>query len=289
MKKHFNSLTLANLGYIERPSDIPIFLYNMFSDYNILPLKQPIRAILALFITFIRFKDTYKILKISKSPLKLISQSQAEKLHKLLQLEIKVKFAYSKPFLKNEFLTIPMFNFFSFTTHGKILKRSKKITPPFCIYPIFFDLVEKILNDATKNCCSECAILLSAHSLPLKLLKERKDPYLNDLETFKNYLKKRINKPIYLSFQSKLGPIKWLEPSTENTLKILSKKYRCIVVFPISFTAENTETIHEIDRIYKKTATRVGVNLIRLNCFNDDDNFIKLLKEVYEGYLDLFI
>lgn len=284
MKKLPVRLTLANLGYVEKIIDIPIFLFNMFNDYNILPTKQPFRSILATFLTLLRAKDTYKILKVKKSPLKEISQSQAEKLSKKIGVEVKAKFSYSRPFLKKEEATIPMFNFFSYTTHGKILKHSKKVAPPFCIYPEFFDLIENSIKSTQKYCLGNCAILLSAHSLPLKLLTSRKDPYKHDIDVFLNYLRKRLKKPVFLSFQSKLGPIEWLKPTTEEMIEKLSRGFDNIIAVPISFTAENTETIFEIDKIYKKKALKLHTNLIKVSCFDDKDDFIELLSTVYSSF-----
>ncbi len=287
MKKPLNSITVANLGYVEKLIDIPIFLFNMFNDYYVMPLKQPLRAMVAFSITLIRAKETYKILKTTKSPLKEITELQAEKLSRAVGIPVKAKFAYSKPFLKSEQFTIPMFNFFSFTTHGKIMKDSKRIAPPLCIFKGFFELVEKRIEKAYEQCKGDCAVVLSAHSLPLKLLKKRKDPYRHDLEVFLNYLKKRLKKPVYLSFQSKLGPVKWLEPTTEQIIKELSKEYSSILLFPISFTAENTETVYEIDKTYKELASKLKIELIRASCFNDSEEFIELLKTVCASFSPL--
>jgi len=284
MKKHPVRLTLANLGYVEKITDIPIFLFNMFNDYNILPVKQPFRSIVAAFITLLRAKDTYKILKAKKSPLKEISQSQAAKLSKRIGIEVKARFSYSRPFLKKEESVIAMFNFFSYTTHGKIFKHSRKIAPPFCIYTEFFELIEGSIERALQNRSENCSILLSAHSLPLKLLTLRKDPYKHDLEVFLSYLKKRFKRPVFLSFQSKLGPIEWLKPTTEETIIKLSKQFKTIIIVPISFTTENTETAYEIDKTYKELASKLGVKLIRVNCFNDKEEFIGLLASVYTSF-----
>jgi len=281
MKEHLSSITVANLGYVEKLKDIPIFLFNMFNDYYIIPLRQPLRFTVALTITLLRAKETYKILKTVKSPLKRITELQAEKLSKAIGAPVKVGFSYSKPFLKNERFTIPMFNFFSFTTHGKIMKSSKKTAPPFCIFGEFFELVEKKIEKASKQCRGSCAVILSAHSLPLKLLENTKDPYRHDLEVFLNYLRKRLKKPIYLSFQSRLGPVRWLEPSTEKVIKKLSREYNSLLVFPISFAAENTETVYEIEKTYKSITRKLKTELIRIPCFNDSEEFIKFLKTVY--------
>ncbi len=278
--KKLAKITITNLGSVEKATDIPFFLFNMFNDYNIIPIKQPLRGLIAAFLTIIRAKDTYKILKHSVSPLKQITKKQAEKLNKHSKLPVVANFVYTKPFLKKNSCTIAMFNFFSFTTYGKIIKSSHKVSPPFCLYPEFFDLVLYRISSIFDKCDEKKAILLSAHSLPTKLLKKTKDPYKHDLEVFTKFLRKRLKLPVYLSFQSKLGPIEWLEPSTETMIRNLKNYYNCLIVFPISFTTENTETVYELDKVYKNVAKSLDINLIRLHCFNDDNDFIELLKEV---------
>ncbi|AEA34192.1 ferrochelatase [Hippea maritima] len=271
---------LVNLGGIEKPTDIPVFLFSMFNDKHIMPLKQPFRAMVAFIITLLRAKKTYNILKLSPSPLVRITKRQAEKLSIKTNKHITYGFSYSKPYFNDcEGTFIVMQNFYSHTTHGKVLEL-KRTKPPLCIHKGFFELFESRINNALKN-HPNAAILLSAHSLPLKLLKKTNDPYRNDLEVFRLALSRILKKPIYLSFQSRLGPIEWLKPETEKEIKRLSKHYTELIILPVSFTTDNTETIVEIDRAYTKIAKDCGFRWIkRVNCFNDDGDFIEFLASI---------
>ncbi len=282
----FEKVVLINMGGIKRIADIPIFLFNMFNDKNILPFNQPIRSLAAGLITFFRAKNTYYIYKkAGPSPIFKITLKQAEKIEKLTGIKTEFTFAYSKPILRSSCinsLNIALYNFYSHTTHGIILRKQNNISPPFCIFGEFFDLVEKRIKQTLKKVPPDlrAAVLMSAHSLPEKLLKKRRDPYRHDLEIFSRYIKKRINAPVFLSFQSKLGRIKWLEPSTKDAIKSISKKYDALIIVPLSFVSDNTETVYEIDEVYKEFASLCGIKYFqRIDCFNDNDDFMKLIYE----------
>jgi ferrochelatase len=276
-------VTLVNMGGIKKPIDITIFLFNMFNDKNILPFRQPFRAALSAVITALRMRSTYSIYKkIGASPIFKITKKQANKLKDRLNMDCDFGFVYSKPFVKNKeySLYIPLYGFYSHTTHGQLMGFKKKVFAPFCIFGEFFDLIEAQINKAIKDIPSnfKAAILLSAHSLPEKLALNSKDPYRNDLEIFSKYLKKRFDLPIFLSFQSKLGPVKWFEPNTIDMINALSKEYDALLVVPISFISDNSETIYEIDIEYKDLADNLGIKYFkRLECFNDKDEFINFL------------
>ncbi len=287
MKKN---ITLVNLGGIRNPLDIPPFLFNMFNDNNIIHIKQPARFIAALLITLFRSKGAYLIYKkVKSSPIFDISCRQAEKLKKGTNIDVRCMFSYSKPFIKRgNFIYIPLYGFYSHTTHGNILKKVNKVFPPFCIFGEFFDLIEKRIDAALKSVPKEykTAIVLSAHSLPERLAKKTNDPYRHDLEVFINYLQKRIDAPIYLAFQSKLGHIEWLKPETAQAIKLLAQNHDALIVVPISFISDNTETVYEIDIEYKNLAKKNGIKYFkRIDCFNDDEDFISFLsKYLKEGF-----
>ncbi len=281
MKK---KISLVCLGGVKTIGDIPVFLFNMFNDRHILPLKQPLRMIVSLFIMFVRIKSTYSIYKKVKSPVFDICKKQSNMLKKSIGSDVNVFFNYSKPFLtnKNNYICIPLYGFYSHTTYGSVLEQCYKTFPPFCIFPEFFDLVEnkikRALKDVPDKYSHNVSILLSAHSLPYKLARSTSDPYKNDLEIFVAYLKKRIDKPIYLSYQSKLGPIEWFKPSTEDMIKKISLFNMALIIMPISFVCDNTETVYEIDIKYKNLAHRCGIKYFkRIDCFNDSYNFMKFL------------
>lgn len=281
MKKN---ITLVNLGGIKKPLDIPLFLFNMFNDINIIPAKQPIRSIVAFLVTLFRAKGTYTIYKrVKSSPIFDISRSQAEKLKKSTSTDVRCMFSYTRPFIKNDgSVHVPLYGFYSHTTYGTVLKKAGKVFPPFCIFGEFFDMIQKRIEDALGDVPKGhmAAVMLSAHSLPEKLANKTNDPYRHDLEVFAKYLKKRIDASIYLAFQSKLGPVDWFKPEAAQTIKLLAQNYDALIVVPLSFISDNTETVYEIDIEYKKLAKENGIKYFkRVGCFNDDEKFISFLSK----------
>jgi ferrochelatase len=89
-----------------------------------------------------------------------------------------------------------------------------------------------------------------------------------------------------LCFQSRTGPVKWVEPSTEKTLEELDKKgIKKTFIVPISFVSDHIETLYEIDIVYKKIAQSMGLNLIRIESLNTSQKFIEALKGILLDYL----
>jgi len=91
--------------------------------------------------------------------------------------------------------------------------------------------------------------------------------------------------PYQLSFQSKIGPVKWLEPFTNDVIKQLGKRnIDDVLVVPVSFVSEHIETLYELDILYKKVAQESGVkNFRRVPALNCDPTFIRALAEIVES------
>ena len=95
------------------------------------------------------------------------------------------------------------------------------------------------------------------------------------------------NNPYQLSFQSKIGPVKWLEPFTSDVIAQLGKRgIDDILVVPISFVSEHIETLYELDILFKKLAEEAGVaNFRRVPALNSDPIFIRALADIVESTL----
>jgi len=91
--------------------------------------------------------------------------------------------------------------------------------------------------------------------------------------------------PYQLSFQSKIGPVKWLEPFTSDVITRLGKEgIEDVLVVPISFVSEHIETLYELDILFKKIAVEAGVNNFRrVPALNSDPTFIRALAEIVES------
>lgn len=125
-------------------------------------------------------------------------------------------------------------------------------------------------------------ILFSAHSLPQKMIDEG-DPYVNQIMATIGEITKRLQIEWHLSYQSRSGPVKWLEPSTDEEIKRLAKEgIRNILVVPISFVSDHIETLYEIDILYKNLAEGLGVALRRVDSLNTHPVFIEALKDMVQ-------
>ncbi len=129
-------------------------------------------------------------------------------------------------------------------------------------------------------------VLYSAHSLPEVFIREG-DPYLDHIKAtisaLNSLLVTRHSSPLrwHLSFQSKTGPVKWLEPSTEETIiKLSNEGCKNLFVVPISFVSDHIETLYEIDILYKELAEKHGIQLKRCESLNISEKFIDALKEL---------
>jgi ferrochelatase len=126
-------------------------------------------------------------------------------------------------------------------------------------------------------------IFFSAHSIPEFLVTKMGDPYKDHLEqTIKNIVEKlsilgcEINH--ILTYQSKVGKIKWLEPSTEDALKIYAEQNITPIIVPIAFVSENSETLFELDIEYRELLESYGIeNFFRVGTLSCDEKYINLL------------
>lgn len=144
-----------------------------------------------------------------------------------------------------------------------------------------FELFQTSLK--VRNPELEVPVLFSAHSLPQKFI-DQGDPYADETKGTINEILKRININWHLSYQSKAGPVKWLEPSTEDKITGLAKKgVKNLLVVPISFVSDHIETLYEIDMLYKDMAIRLGMNLQRTESLNTSPKFIEALKDIVQS------
>jgi ferrochelatase len=131
------------------------------------------------------------------------------------------------------------------------------------------------------NKLEEIKLVFSAHGLPENKIKQG-DPYQWQVEqTVKELVKKlSIEKLDYiLCYQSRVGPLKWIGPSTENVIKEEARKHKIIVVVPVAFVSEHSETLVELDIEYKKLAEENGSkDYIRVPAVTTNQDFINSLK-----------
>ena len=285
MKK--TAVVIFNLGGPSSPEEIKPFLFNLFYDPAILTIPNPFRYLLAKVISHKRFKKTKEIYSFlgGRSPLLKNTQTQALALERELGSAYKVFVAmrYASPLIEEvwrkvetfsprEIVLLPLYPQFSTTTTGSSLKEWKKASkgkslPTYAIpfYPaekgFLCALKERIKFHYEKaRKAGHPKILLTAHGLPEKLIKKG-DPYQKQVEETVSSLVNILgitNLDYVLCYQSRVGPLKWTEPSLEEQVLKASQEKRPLVVVPISFVSEHSETLVELDILYRNKACENG-------------------------------
>jgi ferrochelatase len=314
-------ILLFNLGGPERLEDVRPFLYNLFSDPEIIRVKfTPLRKAIALAIATLRRKKSegYYVQIGGGSPLRRLTEQQAKALQDELRgrgqdVQTFVGMITWHPFFQealqqveravlDRLVVLPLFPQFSVTTTGsgsKLLQSLIAQRPALKQLPVHWikswqdhpayiaALAEFIRRELAKFAGPDKAhLLFSAHSIPQSYVKQG-DPYLDQTkQTMEAIMDKLGRRNTYqLSFQSKIGPVKWLEPSTNDVIIDLGKRgIHDVLVIPISFVSEHIETLYELDILYKHVAEDAGVsNLRRVPALNSDPAFIKALAEIVES------
>ncbi|CAH0561944.1 unnamed protein product [Brassicogethes aeneus] len=154
----------------------------------------------------------------------------------------------------------------------------------------FADLIQKEINLIPEEKRREAIILFSAHSIPLKTVN-RGDAYPSEVGATVQLVMQELNfcNPYQLVWQSKVGPLPWLGPFTDDALTDYVKKQgkKNFVVVPIAFVNEHIETLHELDIEYcKELGEKLGVeNIRRVPAPNDHPLFIEALSDIVKTHL----
>lgn len=300
-------ILLLNMGGPSKPEEIEIFLKNMFNDPCILGIKNKIlRKFVAMMITKGRLKTAQRnYAKIGgKSPICELTQALCDKISSR-QDEYAVDFAmnYTPPFTKDvlaryqnfdEVIVLPLYPHHSVTTVVSSLNDLKKackklnfkgemrVLKPFYDEQSYNELIIKSIKDKISGVdISDMSLIFSAHSLPQKII-DNGDIYEAHVKEHVKILSKMLSdeglkfKEIKLAYQSRLGPVKWLEPSLNEALKACESKKA--LIYPISFCIDNSETIFELVIEYKRVADELGFSFYDVvECPNFSDEFVNFI------------
>ena len=315
---------LLNLGGPDSLSAVQPFLYNLFSDREIIRLGPAfLQKPLAWLISFLRSARTraaYARIG-GKSPIREITLDQAGALENLLNearstkheawVPVFVGMRYWHPLLEDvlkeiheqgikKLIVLSLYPHYSVATTGSSLSYLKKILtaypsvrtydiPSWYDHPLYINALAEKIEKGLAAFCSPIAphlapadvhLLFSAHSLPRKFVEEG-DPYVGHIMATIEAVTARFSNPWKLSYQSKSGPVAWLEPSTEQMLEELaSQGVKNLLAIPISFVSDHIETLYEIDILYKEMAAGLGVRLERSESLNLSPVFISALKDI---------
>ncbi|WP_414573601.1 ferrochelatase [Nostoc sp. CCY 9925] len=310
---------LLNLGGPDKLEDVGPFLYNLFSDPEI--IRLPFRWLqkpLAWFIATRRTRtsqENYKQIG-GGSPLRRITEAQGEALKEQLgylgqQADIYVGMRYWHPYTEEaiaqltqdnveHLVILPLYPQFSISTSGssfrlleKLWQEDPKLQPiDYTVIPSWYkqpgylqamaELIAQELEQFPNP--DEVHIFFSAHGVPKSYVEEAGDPYQQEIEECTALIMQTLNRPNAhtLAYQSRVGPVEWLQPYTEDALKELGAQgVKDLVVVPISFVSEHIETLQEIDIEYREVAEESGIhNFRRVPAPNTHPVFINALAEL---------
>jgi len=288
------AVLLMNMGGARNEEELKEFIYNMFKDKRI--ISSPIRHILAPIITNLRYQKVWKNYElIGGSPIYKHTENLIQKVQKKLNIPIFSAMRYTSPkadeiIRKNnitEAILFPLYPHYSTTTTESSFDDVNEKIKMIKVERFYQDkkfneaVVEKILQSLDKWKSEDVNLIFSAHGLPQKIVKKG-DTYESEINEHIKILSKMLPnfKSINLAFQSKVGPMKWLEPSLDDKLKEF--KNQKVLIYPLSFIIDNSETDLELAIEYAHLAKELGIEYKVSPVLNDSDKFVEFLVEKIE-------
>ncbi|NWF62207.1 MAG: ferrochelatase [Fischerella sp.] len=310
---------LLNLGGPEKLEDVGPFLFNLFSDPEIIRLPFPwLQKPLAWFIASRRTKksqENYRKIG-GASPLRRITEAQGEALKEQLQAlgqdaKIYIGMRYWHPYTEEaiariiqdgieKLVILPLYPQFSISTSGSSFRLLEKlwqedprlqrieytVIPSWYNQPSYLQAMAELIAqeiDQVPN-ADDAHVFFSAHGVPKSYVEEAGDPYQQEIEECTYAIMQTLNRPnaYTLAYQSRVGPVEWLQPYTEDAiLELAAKGVKDLVVVPISFVSEHIETLEEIDLEYREIAEEAGIhNFRRVPALNTHPVFIRALADL---------
>jgi ferrochelatase len=323
-RKNITGILLLNLGGPDSLDAVRPFLYNLFSDRDIIRLGPSfLQKPIAWMISTFRAEHTAGMYRKigGKSPILDITTAQAAALEDTMNkgnagngtgqfFKVYIGMRYWHPFTRDvlkaimadgikDLIALSLYPHYSKATTGSSVIDLKKEIAGLDIrvhyieqwpdHPGYIGAMAGLAAEGIARIGSDdYEILYSAHSLPRSFIDEG-DPYLDHIHLTMDKINERLfgdphnikKVKTHLSFQSKTGPVKWLEPSTEETIVRLSQGgCRNLFVIPISFVSDHIETLYEIDIQYRELALEHGMKLHRCRALNTAPAFIASLKDL---------
>ncbi len=312
------AVVLFNLGGPDRPAAVEPFLFNLFNDPAIIGLPWPLRPLLAKLISRRRAPTARIIYEHlgGGSPLLPLTQQQATALESRLkgndpghETRTFIAMRYWHPmsdqaaqavkdFRPDKIVLLPLYPQYSTTTTASSLKEWERAarkaglanvpTQAICCYPTHAALVRAqatliapALEAARRHGLPR--VLFSAHGLPKKVIA-RGDPYAWQVERTAGAVADALACPGLdwaVCYQSRVGPLEWIGPSTESELHRAAADRVPVVVVPIAFVSEHSETLVELDIEYRELAEKQGIPAyIRVPALGTAEGFIEALADL---------
>lgn len=306
------AVVLFNLGGPDSLAAVEPFLFNLFSDPDI--FKIPIFG-----TQFARLISKFRAPKVMKQYQHIGSNSPinrwTETQRRMLELELKKEnhdidvytgMRYWTPLISltasqiysrgyDKVILLPLYPHYSKSTTGSSInewnrffygnKDNVTLINNYCTNETYIEAVNQRIDQALEKFddSEKVDIVFSAHGVPVSYIKNG-DPYNTHINsTVEAIMSKRNHSHTYhLCYQSKVGPVKWLEPSTEDMLQKLGLSgIQNIVIVPISFASDHIETLFEINVEYRHVAHAYGIKKFEMTeGLNDSEIFISALKNL---------
>lgn len=315
MPNNKEAVILLNMGGPNNLDEVEMFLKNMFADKNILTMKSGLlRKFIGGMIVFNRTESSQEIYRElgGKSPIVGHTKNLVKKLQAKLGDDVLVDFAmrYTPPFVNEvierlnkedikKIYLIPLYPQQSTTTTKSSLEDFEEVYHKndgeailieikhfFQNYTYNKAIIQRIKERVGDDDYKDFDIIFSAHGLPQKIV-DAGDVYQKHIEKHTEILKEMLKDEkmnfhqVHLAYQSKVGPMEWLKPSLEDKLQTV--RNRGVIIFPLAFTIDNSETDFELEIEYREIAEELGFKDYRVcRCPNDSELFVDALCEIYE-------
>lgn len=308
MQENKRALVLLNMGGARNKDELKMFLTNMFNDRNILTVRSDLlRKMIAYFIVSRRLDSAWENYEHigNASPINSLTEKLVKKCNEQIEgFKTYQAMRYTPPFASDvieeikkdgitDILLLPLYPQFSTTTTKSSVQDFIEYTPysfklkyieEFYFNDKFNDCIINEILENVKEEASDYNLIFSAHGLPQKIV-DKGDPYEEQMNEHVQILTKKLEekgikfKSISLAYQSKVGPMKWLEPSLDDALKNFADEK--VVIYPIAFIVDNSETDFELNIEYREMADEIGISEFKVcKCVNDSDSFIEAIKDI---------
>lgn len=284
-----------SLGGPDGPDDVKPFLFNLFNDPMIIGAPAPIRWLIAQLVSTRRApvaREIYEHIG-GGSPLLGNTQAQATALDTRLnadsgdQYRVFIAMRYWHPMADavardvkaygpDRIVLLPLYPQFSTTTVGSFLRvweraaRAVGLDCPshkICCYPTeqgFVAATTELVRAALAKAKGEAGVrvLFSAHGLPKKIV-DKGDPYQWQVEQSAKAIVDALgidDLDWVNCYQSRVGPLEWIGPSTEDEIRRAGAEGLAVIVVPLAFVSEHSETLVELDIEYRRLAEAAGVS-----------------------------
>ncbi len=314
-------IILLNMGGPDSVGAVEPFLYNLFCDRELirLPLGAVLQKPFAKLISHFRAKsvrENYRAIG-GRSPLLDWTNRQAEGIARHLGPEFRpcVVMRYWTPRAEEvlrrmkaegveKAVVLSMYPHYTGATTGSSLndfrRAASRIHPrlnysvieQWYDWPGYLDALAARIREGIAALPQEVrgrtVLLFSAHALPQSFI-DRGDPYLDHvMKTVRGTMERVGDVPWHVGFQSRSGPVKWMEPDTVAVLDRLADEGRdTVLMVPVSFVSDHIETLHEIDVEYREHAEKKGIRHFgRTPSLNDHDDFLRAMADLVRQHME---